>query len=104
MWKIYAPDVCLSRDLPQESVRYQRQPPTSEENKKMVSDIQKVGVCSTINTIKSEGSELISTNHHKETNRCQKIRLLPIISKPQLKKLKFTAISLNLYRCVLNWG
>jgi hypothetical protein len=47
MWKIYAPDVCLSRDLPQESVRYQRQSPTSEENKTMVSDIRKVGVCST---------------------------------------------------------
>lgn len=28
-----------------------------------------------IKTIKSEGSELTSTNHHKGTNTCQKIRL-----------------------------
>lgn len=48
-----------------------------------------------IKTMKSEGSELTGTNHHKETKTCQKIRLLPVISKPQLQKLKLAAISLT---------
>jgi hypothetical protein len=82
MWKIYAPDVCLSRDLPQESVRYQRQLPTSEENT-IVSGTQRLEFAEQ-QTIETQDSELPTISHQQETNTCPQNRFLrlSVTSKP----------------------
>jgi hypothetical protein len=75
MWNINAPDVCLSRDLSQQSVRYQRSVTNFRGKHKWYQAHTRLEFAQ-LQTVAAQDSELPTTSHQQQTNTCLKNRFL----------------------------